>query len=76
MRVAHRITPNRAREQRERVWAIVEQKLAGKVVCVRCHATVATFADRCEADLDERCPGFEAIDIVLVAAERQVGLQS
>jgi ribosomal protein L40E len=73
-RVAHRVTPNRVRELRERVVAMVERKLAGKVICARCGATIKTYADKCSADLDERCPGFEAVDIVQMAAEREVGL--
>jgi ribosomal protein L40E len=72
--VPHRQSPNRARELRERVWATVEERLAGRVICGRCGANLKTFDEKCTADLDERCPGFDAIDIVKVAAEREVGL--
>lgn len=73
-RVLHRITPNRLRELREQVSRIVEQRLAGRVICSRCGATIKTFSDVCTADLLDRCPGFEAIDRVQVVVEREVGL--
>jgi hypothetical protein len=71
----HRQTPNRSREQRERCWALVEQALAGRVICGRCKATLATFDDACTADLDDACPGFVTLDKAKSAAERKVGLQ-
>ncbi len=74
VRRLHRITPNRIRELRERVHALVEQRLAGRIICARCGATYATYGDKCTADLAERCPGFEAVDIVQMAAEKEVGL--
>ena len=40
----------------------VERRLAGRVICNRCGATLETYADQCNADLAERCPGFEAIE--------------
>lgn len=54
---AHRQHPNRAREVRERAWALVEQKLAGRVICARCRATFATFDSECEAGAGEGCAG-------------------
>lgn len=73
-RVLHRISPNRARELRERLWAIVEAKLAGKIICPRCKGTFKTYSNLCIADLDERCPGFETIDAIVVPLEREMGL--
>jgi hypothetical protein len=73
-RQAHRITPNRLRELREGVHALVGARLAGKIICARCGATYVTYSDKCSADLDDRCPGFEAVDVVQMAAEREVGL--
>jgi hypothetical protein len=70
----HRKTPDRAREQRERAWALVERKLAGRTICGRCGANLVTFADKCIADLDQRCPGFDAIDAAKLEADKQVGL--
>lgn len=71
----HRKTPNRARELRERVWALVEQRLGGgREICGRCRCTLATYADKCTAGLDERCPGFNAIEAVKAPAEHAVGL--
>jgi hypothetical protein len=34
----------------------------GREICPRCHATLRNYADICTADLDERCPGFEAVE--------------
>ena len=42
----------------------VQRVLADKVICNRrlCGATLATFADRCGADLNDPCPGYCAIE--------------
>lgn len=40
----------------------VESKLGGAVICDRCGATLATYADNCTARLDDACPGFLAIE--------------
>lgn len=74
MLAPHRKSPNRLRELRERVVRLVEQRLAGVTICTRCGATIQTYADKCEADLDERCPGFNVVDRVQVDAEKEVGL--
>ena len=74
-RVLHRISPNRARELRERVWALVEARLRG-VICGRCGCTYATQDEKCTADLGASCPGSEAIERVKAGAEREVGLAS
>lgn len=71
---AHRISPNRARELRERAWALVAQRLGTAAICGRCGATFATQGDRCTADLNERCPGVVAVERATFAAERDVGL--
>jgi hypothetical protein len=73
-RVAHRQSPNRARELRERAWAVVERQLAGKVICATCGATAATIDDVCSADLDQRCPGLDAIAAIFTAEVRKAGL--
>lgn len=70
----HRKAPNRIREMRERVHALVQQRIGGGIICSRCQATLGTYADKCEADLDERCPGFNVVDRVQMQAEREVGL--
>ena len=70
----HRQTPNRSREQRERAWALVAQKLGDAVICARCRGTYKTYSDTCTADLDDPCPGFNAIDAAYGAARREVGL--
>lgn len=74
MLASHRKSPNRQRELRERALRLVEQRLAGRMICARCGATIFTYADKCEADLDERCPGFNVVDREQIAAEREVGL--
>lgn len=71
---SHRMTPNRVRELRERVQQLVRARIGPGVICARCHATFATYADACTADLAERCPGFNAVDLVQVRAEKEVGL--
>ena len=60
MDVAARKHARRLQEQRH---ARVEAALGdGRVICERCGATLATFADRCTASLDDACPGFVAIE--------------
>lgn len=39
-----------------------EAVLGRSVICDRCGATLATYADRCSARLDDACPGFIAIE--------------
>jgi hypothetical protein len=73
-RMAHRVAPNRLRELRERAWAVVATKLAGKIICPRCRCTFKTNNDLCTAELDDRCPGFDAIDKAYMEACREVGL--
>ena len=52
----------RAEEARRRVLEAVEQRLGGRPICDRCGATIQTYAEVCTADIDLRCPGFEAIE--------------
>jgi hypothetical protein len=47
------------RERRQRVEKVLGD---GRVICDRCHATLATYAEACAAPLAERCPGFEAVE--------------
>lgn len=74
MITGHRKSPNRLRELREQVHRLVSQRLGDVVICTRCGAKLATYADKCEADLDERCPGFNVVDRVQMDAEKEVGL--
>ena len=74
MLVPHRKMPNRTRELRECVAVLVRERIGAGVICRQCGATFATYADKCEADLAERCPGFNAVDLVQTQAEREVGL--
>lgn len=46
----------------------VEATLAGKVICDRCGATLADYAEKCTAPLNEWCPGFRAIEKAAAAA--------
>lgn len=48
------------RLQDERLF--VEQSLGDSVICRKCGATLATYADTCKADLSEVCPGFFVIE--------------
>lgn len=40
----------------------VEEKLAGKVICHRCGASLESYSRQCEADLGDTCDGFWAIE--------------
>jgi hypothetical protein len=42
--------------------AFVQAKLAGVVICERCHATLDDYAETCTADLGDPCPGFARIE--------------
>ena len=70
----HRKSPNRARELRERAWALVQQRLTGRI-CTRCGCTLANYDARCLADLGERCPGSNAIDVETARAKRELGIE-
>lgn len=74
MGAPHRKSPNRLRELRERVHALVRARLGAVTICTRCGATYTSYADKCSADLDERCPGFNVVDRVQMDAEKEVGL--
>lgn len=71
---AHRKAPNRQRELREQAARLVRERLGSGVICARCGATLATYADRCVADLDEQCAGRDAIDREHMRAVKDVGL--
>jgi ribosomal protein L40E len=72
---AHRKSPNRKRELREKVNTLVRQRIGAGSICGRCHATLGTYGETCNADLDERCPGFNAIDLQTTRAEKDLGLR-
>lgn len=74
MNAPHRKVPNRLVELRERVALLVRARIGRGIICTRCGASYATYADKCEAALDERCPGFNAVDLVQMQAEKEVGL--
>lgn len=74
MQVPHRKVPNRIRELRERVQLLVRQRIGTGIICSRCGATFASYSEKCMADLAERCPGFNAVDLVQMRAEKEVGL--
>jgi ribosomal protein L40E len=74
MRASHRISPNRLRELRERVQRLVAERLGERIICTRCSARFRTYSEKCEADLAERCPGFNVVDRVQMDAEKEVGL--
>ena len=42
--------------------ARVEAALADREICLRCGATLETFAEQCAADLAEPCEGFLRIE--------------
>ena len=51
--------------------AYAAQKLGDGVICKRCKCTLNSFADRCQADLDEACEGFRTIDAAYSEFERK-----
>lgn len=71
---AHRKNPNRIRELRALVQQMVHAHFGTRVICGRCCATIGTYGEKCTAPLDERCPGFNAVDLVQVRLEKEVGL--
>lgn len=42
--------------------AFVEKACLDHVICTRCGATLATYSDKCSADLSDTCPGFQTIE--------------
>lgn len=74
MRTPHRQSPNHHRELRERVATLVRLRMGFGVICSRCGASYGTMDEKCDADLNERCPGANAIDLVKQRAEQEVGL--
>jgi hypothetical protein len=75
MLAAHRKTPNFAREQREKIWARVEQILGSRPICGSCGATFKTYDDKCEAGVDETpCAGGVAIAAAEILAKKQLGI--
>lgn len=72
---AHRTVPNRAREQKERVQARVRADLQGRGrICDRCRASYGNYADLCEADLGESCPGSREIAEAFARAGERMGV--
>jgi hypothetical protein len=74
MLASHRKSPNRLRELRQRVHALVSLRLGNRVICTRCGATNSTFAEKCIADFPDACPGFNVIERVRADAKKEVGL--
>ncbi len=57
---------------KRREWAFVEEQIGGgKIICSRCNATLDTFADACDAELSDPCPGFTAVDDAKAAFYRK-----
>ncbi len=73
--VAHRVTPNRARELRERAWALAEERLRGRIICSLCKSTVDNYAERCPADDATQCPGDRAWSEAFAQAQRELDPQ-
>lgn len=73
--VPHRTAPNRRRELEEEAQARIRQTLHGRRICDRCGATFSSYADKCEADLEEACPGARAIADATDKARTDVGLK-
>lgn len=74
-RVLHRVSPNRERELRERAFVLAEQRLAGRVICAQCRATIKNFADACAAGTNVNCPGDDALGRAYASACRDLGVE-
>ena len=61
-----------AREYRERVNRLVRERIGAGIICGRCGARYVTLADKCDADLGERCPGANAIELQARLAEQDM----
>jgi ribosomal protein L40E len=66
------VNPQRKRELRAMVNGLVQQWVGAGVICGRCGATLASYSDKCQADLGERCPGGNAIELQRQRAEDEV----
>lgn len=69
---AHRISPNRAREVRERVWALLAQRIGRGIICARCAATYQNMEDRCQAVGGEPCAAENIIAKLQETIEQEV----
>jgi hypothetical protein len=57
---------------KRRQWAFVEAQIGGgRVICSRCGCTLGTFAEDCDAELEDPCPGFKLVDEAKSAFYRQ-----
>jgi hypothetical protein len=72
---AHRKVPNRALELTERVWGLVHARIGSGVICTRCGARYVNMDDVCKANVNERCPGSEAVERLRRQAAKEVGLK-
>ena len=70
----HRKVPNRARELRERVWAVVAAKLGRGMLCSRCGCTLMNYDEKCDAGIDDPCPGANQIERARQSALHEMGL--
>ncbi len=55
---------SKEQNQQSEIWKGVEEQLGDSEICSRCSATFATMPDKCNAPLDDQCPGFLRIDEV------------
>ena len=46
------------------------------VICSRCGAKLENYGDVCSAPLDERCPGFDAIEAAIATGKRRLKEQA
>ena len=53
----------------------VEKLLGNQVICSRCGATLHAYYSRCDAPLDERCPGFEAVERAILKVQRRTQMK-
>jgi ribosomal protein L40E len=56
---------------RERIIARARVILGFNVICTRCGATYGNYAEECEANLGDQCPGARRIADAMAQAERE-----
>ena len=53
-------------------WSDVIDMYGDRQICQRCGASVSTYGDKCEADLDDPCQGFLVYDRMLLSAQAKI----
>lgn len=69
------MTKTKAQREREQLAAqrrAANEKLAGKVICETCGATLENMGERCKDALEDACDGFVSIELAMYPDGRTV----